>query len=118
MSIQIVSSLRSSAKQFSRPDRLGKPALAAPVVLEVAVGFARTDLVEAEIELLDVGVLPHRLGRSFEDDAAIFHDVAMVGDVERHGGVLLDQQHGQVLLLPQPADYTEDLLDEKRRQAE
>src|SRR5580704_6005435 len=37
---------------------LGQPALAPAVVLEVAVGFTRADLVEAEIELLDVGVLP------------------------------------------------------------
>src|SRR5581483_10090030 len=35
--------------------RSGQPALAALVVLDVAIGLARADLVEAQIELPDVG---------------------------------------------------------------
>src|SRR5215471_575803 len=63
---------------------LGEPALAAPVVLEVAIGLACADFVEPEIELLDVGVLSQGLGRAFEDDAAVLHNVAVVSDIERH----------------------------------
>src|SRR5437016_5933605 len=77
---------------------LGQPALAAPVVLQVAIGFAGADFVEPEIELLDVGVLPQRFGGTLENDAAVLHDIAAVGDIERHGGVLLDQEHGQAAL--------------------
>ena len=47
-----------------RGDSAREPALAATVVLGVAVGFAGAGLVEAEIELLDVGVLAQALGRA------------------------------------------------------
>src|SRR4029077_7351063 len=96
----------------------GEPALAAPVLLEVAIGLARADLVEPEIELLDVGVLLQGFSRALEYDPAVLHDVAVVGDIERHGGVLLDQEHGQAALFAQTPDDGEDLLDEPRRQAE
>src|SRR6266481_7330331 len=97
---------------------LGETALAAPVVLEVEIGLACADFVEPEVELLDVGDLSQGFGRALEDDAAVLHDVAVVGDIERHGGVLLDQEHGQAALLAQPTDDAEDLLDKPRRQAE
>src|SRR5689334_11331371 len=93
-----------------------QPALAALVVLDVAVGFAGSDLVEAEIEFLDVGVLAQILGRAFEDDAAILHDIAVVGNVERQARILLDQQDGQAALVAQPADNAEDLFAEQWRQ--
>src|SRR5438876_2374483 len=110
-------SLRSGRMPWPRCGS-GQPALAAPVVLQVAIGFAGADFVEPEIELLDVGVLPQRFGGTLENDAAVLHDIAAVGDIERHGGVLLDQEHGQAALFAQPADDPEDLLDEPRRQAE
>src|SRR5437588_13075623 len=88
-----------------------QPALAPLVVFDVAVGFASADLVEPEIELLDVGILAQGVGRAFEHDASVLHYIAVVGDVERQCCVLLDQQHGQVALVAQPADDAEDLLD-------
>src|SRR3984893_13982106 len=97
---------------------LGEPALAAPVVLEVEIGLTGADFVEPEIELLDVGVLPQGVGRALEYDAAVLHDVAVVGDVERHGGVLLDQEHGQAALFAQPVEDAEDLVEKPRRPAE
>src|SRR5215472_1759788 len=110
--------LPSPADAGEGSSELRQPALAPAVVLEVAVRLACADLVEPEIELLDIGVLAQALGRALEDDAAILHDIAMVGDVERHARVLLDQKHGQLPLFAQPADDAENLLDQQRRQAE
>src|SRR5262249_2516713 len=109
--------LPSPANAGEEPAELRQPALAPAVVLEVSVRLACADLVEPEIELLDIGVLAQTLGWALEDDAAVLHDIAMVGDVERHGRVLLDQKHGQLPLFAQPADDAEDFLDEQRRQA-
>lgn len=72
-------------------------------------------LTDAEIELLDVGVLAHLGGGAFENDAAVLHDVAVLGDGERHFGVLLDEQDSEVLLGHQLLHDLEDLFDEHRR---
>ena len=55
---------------------------------------------------------------ALEHDAARLHDVAVLRHRQRHDGVLLDQQHGQLLLRNQPLHDAEDLLDQHRRQAE
>src|SRR6185503_458431 len=96
----------------------GQPALAAPVALRVAVGFAAADVVQAEVELLDVGILRERLGAAFEHDAAGLDDVAMVRELERERGVLLHQQHRDALGFRQPPHDAENLLGEHRREAE
>src|SRR5258706_3351912 len=82
------------------------PAPAAPVLLDRAVAPMRT-AGEPEIELLDVGMAGQPRGIAVEHDAAAFHHVGVIGDLQRHRGVLLDQQHGDIELaadLDQPAD--------------
>src|SRR6516164_1693407 len=86
--------LPSPANAGEGSSELRQPAFTTSVVLEVAVRLACADLVEPEIELLDIGVLAQTFCRALEDDAAVLHDIAMVGDVERHGRVLLDQKYG------------------------
>src|SRR6267143_3617219 len=51
-----------------------------------------------------------------EDHASGLQDVRMVGDVERHVRVLLDEEHGRTGGADL-ADDTEDLLDQHRREA-
>src|SRR5882762_1557804 len=97
---------------------LRQPALAPTVMFRVAVGFAGAGLVEPEIEFLDVGILSQAFGRAFEYDAAVFHDIAVIGDVECQRRVLLDQQHGELLLLLEAVNHAENLLDDHRREAE
>src|SRR3954454_21771178 len=89
---------------------LRQPALAAAVVLGLAVGFAGARVVQTEIELLDIGVLTQALSRSFQHDAPVLHDIAMIGDLERQRRVLLDEQHGNLLLVLEAPDHAEDLL--------
>src|SRR4051812_6307896 len=74
------------------------PSPAAAVLLDVAVAAARAgDFAGylAEIEFLDVGMIAQALGAAVEHDAAVLHHVGVVGDLERKGGALLDQQDGE-----------------------
>src|SRR5690349_11498280 len=97
---------------------LAEPAFTALVVLHLAVRLAAADLGETEVELLDVGVLAQRLGAALQHDAAVLHHVAVVGDGEGQRRVLLDQQHGELLLTIHPLHDLEDLLDEHGSQAQ
>src|SRR5262252_2261052 len=74
------------------------PSPAPAILLHVAVApallCAPLPAGAAEIELLDIGVAAQALRRAVEHDAAALHHVAVVGDRERHGRALLDQQDG------------------------
>ena len=72
----------------------------------------------AEVRALDLLVLPQLGGRAVEDDAAALDDVAVVGEVERHPCVLLDEEHGRPELALDLAQALEDQLDRKGREAE
>src|SRR5690349_21574107 len=58
------------------------PPPAPAILLDVAIAAARARGA-AEIELLHVGMLAQALRSAVEHDAAILHDVAVVGDGER-----------------------------------
>src|SRR5262249_9473336 len=75
------------------------PPPAAAILLDVAIASSLTALA-AEIEFLDVLVLAQALGRAVEHDAAVFHDIAVVGDVEPYRGALLHDQNGDAELAP------------------
>src|SRR5438874_1584717 len=68
------------------------PPPAAPVLLDVPVAAPRRAAAGAEVELTHVGMLAQPLRHAVQDDAAVLHDVAVVGQVEGHLGVLLDQE--------------------------
>src|SRR4051794_6071289 len=69
------------------------PPPAAAIWLDVAVALALAALA-AEIEFLDVRVIAQPLGTAVEHDAAILHHIAVVGNLERDGRALLDDQDG------------------------
>ena len=58
---------------------LGQPAFAPPVVFDVAVAVAAGG-AETEIKFLDVLVLAQRGGGAIEHHAAVFENIAMVGN--------------------------------------
>src|SRR5690606_1605632 len=73
------------------------PALAASIGLDVPERAALGRLAHAQVELADV-LVGQQLGpRTVTHDAAVLQHVAVVGDRERHRGVLLDQQHARAL---------------------
>src|SRR6266436_788223 len=73
---------------------------------------ADTALLHAEIELLDVVLLEQPGAGVFHHDAADLQDVSVVGDVQRHVGVLLHEEDGHSPLAVDPDDDVEDLLHE------
>ena len=82
--------------------------------------FAEVDpltLADAEIELLDVGILAQLAGSAVEHHATIFKNIAMVGITQRNIGVLLGQQEGNSLILVETGDILEYLFHQLRGQA-
>src|SRR5262249_12991071 len=75
------------------------PSPAAAILLDVAIASSLAALA-AEIEFLDIRVLAQALGGAVEYNAAVFHDIAVVGDVERHSGALLYDQNGDPEFTP------------------
>jgi hypothetical protein len=71
---------------------------------------AHADFLHAEVELLDVVLLAQAGTGVFHHDAAVFQHVAVVGGVQRHVGVLLDQQNGGAALAVDAHHDLEDLL--------
>src|ERR671915_442256 len=90
-----------------------QPSLPPLVVLDVAVAPALAGLGEAEIELLHVGVALELVRRPLQDDAAVLHDVAVVGDAQGEARVLLDDQDRRVELPVEPLDDLEDPCHEE-----
>src|SRR5512132_3205675 len=105
---------RSALTTWSGRGRSRQPSLAAPVVLDVAVALALPDTGESQVELLDVLVVADRLRVAVEHDPPGLHDVAVLGEPERDGGVLLGEEHRHALLAVQPAHDLEDLLHQHR----
>src|SRR5690606_32738336 len=95
-----------------------KPALAALVVLDVAIALRALAAAHAEVEFAHVLVADEAFGRPVEHDLAGLHDVAVMGDGEGNGRVLLDQQHGDAGFAVDAGDDAENLLDQDGGEAE
>src|SRR5262245_37764024 len=93
------------------------PSPAAAVLLDVAVAPALA-AGTAEIELLDVGMAAQALGGAVEHDAAVFHHVAVVGDLERHRRALLHDQDGDAKLAPDLGEPAQQVFDHDRGKPE
>src|SRR6266850_1566023 len=80
-----------STRLIESPPVSAEPAFTALVVFDLAVRLAAPDLGEAEVELLDVGILAQGVGGALQHDPAVLHHVTVIGDGQRQGRVLLDQ---------------------------
>src|SRR5205809_7798872 len=118
VSKEMPSSTFSPPKESDTPASLSSaiPAAAAAVLLDLAVAAAL--VTAAEVELTHVLVRPQPFGRAVEDDAAVFHHVAVVGDVERHLRVLLDQQQRGAEPVANGAQRPAQLGDHQRGETE
>src|ERR1700760_2822031 len=91
----------------------------APSLLLFPAPFApRACFLCAQVELLDVLGMHQPLASVVHDDAADFQHIAVMRRLQRHLGVLLDQQDRHALLLVDAADDGENLPHQDRRQAE
>src|SRR5215207_7958992 len=83
-----------NARPTSRSSRRGLSAIPAPapaVLLDIAIA-ALPLAAETEIELADIRMLAQFIGCAGKHDAAVLQHVRLIRDIERNGGVLLDQQ--------------------------
>src|ERR1700733_1912029 len=71
-----------------------------------------------EIGFLDFTTAAQLRGRAFEHDPTALQDVAVIGDRERHVGVLLHQKNGDAEFLAQRGEAPNQVFDHDRRQAE
>src|SRR5262249_48672676 len=110
----------STAYATSQAERLVSecPAFSALVELQVLEALAPAGLAEPEIEFADIVVAAQRVGRALEDDPAVLHHVAVVGDAQGDLSVLLDQEERRPALDVDLADDVEDLAHEQGREPE
>ena len=73
--------------------KLTEPAFAAFIVLDITVALSFAHFRQSQIEFFDVFVFLELCDRIVQDDAAVFHDIAVAGDVEGQACVLLHQQN-------------------------
>ena len=92
-----------------RIESSGEPALPAPVMLHIAIAAALSDTAQAQVEFLDIFVLPKHFGLAVEHDSTVFHDIAVLHDAEGHGGILFSEQNGHPLLTVQAHDDVEEV---------
>src|SRR5262245_12753039 len=88
-----------------------QPALASPERLEILEALAGV-AAAPEVELLDILVGAERPTRAIEHDSALLHDVTVVGHLQGHVRILLNQQHGDAELAVEALDDREHLLHE------
>src|SRR5262249_4311639 len=93
------------------------PSPAAAILLDVAIASSLAAFA-AEIEFLHVRVPAQALSRAVEHDAAIFHDIAVIGDVERYGSALLHDQDGDAELAPDFGKASHQVFNQHGRETE
>src|SRR5262245_36818252 len=71
-----------------------QPALTPAIMLDVPVALAMANAGETQVELLDVLVVADHGRVPVQDDPPALHHVGILGEAERHGRVLLREQHG------------------------
>src|SRR5438105_241289 len=100
------------ARCSARSSSSAIPPAGATVLFHVAVAAARAGA--AQIELGNVRVRAQALRCAIEHHPAVFHHVAIVGDIEREARILLDKhdRHGE--LSAYGLHTLHQLLDEKR----
>src|SRR2546430_459560 len=94
------------------------PSPAAAVFLDGAVAAPLAAARLGQIELLHVGVAAQALAVAVEHDAAVLHDVTVVGNAERYCGALLHQHDGGPEFLADLQQALGQVLHHDRRQAE
>src|SRR3984893_17411543 len=96
-----------------------QPPYSTPSLLLFPAPFApRAGFFGPEVEFLDVLRVHQALAGIVHHDPADFQYIAIMRRLQRHLGVLLDQEDRHALLFIDAPDDGENLLDQDRRQAE
>src|SRR5215475_351069 len=89
----------------------------AAILLDVAVGSPSSGGL-AQIEFLDVLMALESFAITVEDDASVLHHISKIGDLQRSGRALFDQQDADAEFVAYRSETTGEILDNDRRQAE
>src|SRR5207237_6113298 len=103
------------ARCSSRSSSSAIPAAAPAVSLHLAV--AAPHAAAAVIYLRDVGVRTQPLGSAVEHHVAVLHPVAVVRALQRHAGILLDEEERHAKLAAYRLQPLHQLLDQQRGEA-
>src|SRR5436190_14736013 len=94
------------------------PSPVATVLLDGAIAAPSASARLAEVELLDVGMVAQARGIAIEDDAAVLQHVAVIDNLQRHGGALLHHHHGQRQLAADLDQPPHDVIDDHGRETQ
>src|SRR5436190_10007906 len=94
------------------------PAPVTTVLLDGAIAAARAPARLAEVELLDVGMVAQARGITIEHDATVLQYIAVIDNLQRHGGALLHDHHGQRQLAADLDQLPHDVVDDHRRETQ
>src|SRR6478609_7111912 len=107
-----------NARPTSRSSRRALSAIPAPpppVLLDVAVA-ALPFATEAEVELSDVRMPAQLVGRAGKNDAAVLEHVRVIGNIESHRCVLLDEQDRHPQVASNHLEQADELLNDQQHQ--
>src|SRR5574341_2184618 len=91
------------------------PPPAAPILLDRAIAAPVAAAGLAEIEFADVLVRNEPLRIAVENDPAVFQHIAVIGHLQRQGGILLDDQNRQRQIAADLHEPLHEVVDNDRR---
>src|SRR2546423_10329024 len=94
------------------------PSPVATVLLDCAIAAPRAPARLAEVELLDVGMVAQALGITIKDDAPVLQHIAVIDDLKRHAGALLNDHHSQRQLAADLDQPPHDVVDDHGRETQ
>src|SRR3954464_11132677 len=103
------------ARWSARSSSSAIPASRAAVLLDLAIAAARARA--AEIELGNIGVRAQALRCAVEHHPSLIRHITIVGDIECHARVLLDEENRHAELAPYGLQIRSQLLDQEQHEA-
>src|SRR5579859_5691396 len=88
-----------------------------PVAMPLATSWRKDSTLIPEVRAANIFIVLQHVGGPGENHAASFKDAGERGKTQCQRGVLLDQQHGHLLLSVQPLQDAEDVLGDLRRES-
>src|SRR5689334_11408941 len=94
------------------------PSPVATVLLDGAIAAARAPARLTEVELLDVRMIAQPRGITIEHDATVLQHIAIIDNLQRHGGALFHDHHGQRQLAADLDQASHDVVDDNGRETQ
>lgn len=96
---------------------LRQPALAPFVVFDVSVTFLFADFCQTQVKFFHIGIFFDLFHRVIQNDSAVFHDIAVIGDAQRQAGILFNQENTNPFFLIDSPDNFKNFGHQQGRKA-